>query len=130
MFKNYPSYPVTFLQKCWMCSGNESGFKLTYRDSGRLVHFSFLTMQFFLHCQNMTTSKYDIVFIRNKTIFCCYGSKRLFQYPCVMFYKKVLLLLHVNVNCLETRSFSLIILIHLDYMLFFFPCIYMLSTVL
>ena len=43
----------------WNCN-IKSGFKLTYRDSGNMIHFSFFMSQFLSPGQKITISKHNI----------------------------------------------------------------------
>ena len=81
-----------------------SGYELKHRDSGNTIQFSFFTMQFFPPTQKITKPKSDFHKPRNKnkTLSFCYRLKQ-FKYAYVIFTKTVLFLLHVHVNCFDTR---------------------------
>ena len=63
----------------WNCN-IKSGFKLTYRDSGNTIHFSFFMSQFLSPGQKITISKHNIYkkgkrvfsYTAKRNLLCCY----------------------------------------------------------
>ena len=94
----------------------ESGYELTYRDSGNTIvrkyeiHFSFLRMQFFTPTQKITIPKYKFIFPIHRSENNSFLLLPLMISKSLFIFFTVLLLLHVHFNYLAIGFFSPILI--------------------